>query len=474
VRLIRALLEVNSLNQESHRLTLFNLIHAKEVKTNQDASSMIYRKKPNAVYYNLKSLLKKDIINSMLYRDASQIFSTDYVRAKMNCRKWLMQGSMLVNRKVYGEGLNILQRAQELANKFDLPGEQALIDETLRNYYIIREGKPAMEKYEILIHESNEMYAKHIEASNYMYRLSLPTLLETNSKLNTRRLRKQLLKLKLVYESTLGSSDRIGFYYHIGAINYYILTKQYGKAKERYLSFFILISKSISLNTISNKGGAYLEMTVILLLLMEFEEALTYANKAIFTFKTKTFNRLLAYEYSFLANYYMHRNKEAVKVFDLVQQIPQLKSSEIREEKWNYISAYNYYQLGETDKTKVLLDNCKNLMEQKSGWYLGKKLMLLMISIKEEEADPTIIQLENLLKVFRGLEQEHIHRFKAIYKIVRFLSYNQFDFKLTLEKQAYLLDLLAEGKDDYRWNPMGYEMIRFDEWFTKQIDHKKK
>ena len=113
-------------------------------------------------------------------------------------------------------------------------------------------------------------------------------------------------------------------------------------------------------------------------------------------------------------------------------------------------------------------------MEQKSGWYLGKKLMLLMISIKEEEADPTIIQLENLLKVFRGLEQEHIHRFKAIYKIVRFLSYNQFDFKLTLEKQAYLLDLLAEGKDDYRWNPMGYEMIRFDEWFTKQIDHKKK
>ena len=194
VRLIRALLEVKSLNQESHKLTLFNLIHAKEVKTNQDASSIIYRKKPNAVYYNLKSLLKKDIINSMLYRDASQIFSTDYVRAKMNCRKWLMQGSMLVNRKVYGEGLNILKRAQELANKFDLPGEQALIDETLRNYYIIREGKPAMEKYEILIHESNEMYANHIEASNYMYRLSLPTLFETNSKLNIRRLRKQLLK----------------------------------------------------------------------------------------------------------------------------------------------------------------------------------------------------------------------------------------------------------------------------------------
>ena len=113
VRLIRSLLEVQSLNQKSHRLELFNLIHSKMAKTNLEASMEIYQKKPNAVYYVLKSRLKSDIINSMLYKKASQIFPTDYIKAKMNCRKWLMQGSMLINRKIDGEGLSILHRAQQ-------------------------------------------------------------------------------------------------------------------------------------------------------------------------------------------------------------------------------------------------------------------------------------------------------------------------------------------------------------------------
>jgi hypothetical protein len=113
-------------------------------------------------------------------------------------------------------------------------------------------------------------------------------------------------------------------------------------------------------------------------------------------------------------------------------------------------------------------------MINKSGWYLGKKLLLLMISIQEKQADPTIIQLENLLKLFRNLEEEYIQRFKSMYKVVRFLAYNQFDFNLTYEKQKRHLDLLIEGKGEYSWNPLGYEMIRFDKWFMEQIDSNKR
>jgi hypothetical protein len=70
-----------------------------------------------------------------------------------------------------------------------------------------------------------------------------------------------------------------------------------------------------------------------------------------------------------------------------------------------------------------------------------------MISIRERESNPTIIQLENLLKLFRNLEEEYIQRFKSIYKVVRFLAYNQFNFNLTYEKQKHHLDLLKEGED---------------------------
>ena len=474
VRLIRSLLEVQSLNQKSHKLELFNLIHSKMVKTNVDASMKIYQKKPHAVYYVLKSRLKGDIINSMLYKEVSQVFSTDYVKAKINCRKWLMQGGMLINRKIYGEGLRLLHRAQQLAEQFDLPGEEALINETLRNYYVVREGIDVLNHYNLMIHENNEFYTKHIDSGNLMYLLSIPTLFKAVYSVNKRQIYRHLKRLDDIYNSTKGESERIAFYYHVGYINYYILTRQFNKAKNMCLSFFPLIKNSISLNTISNNGGAHLEMTSVLFRLEEFTEAMLYANKTLQIFREQTFNQILAYEYCFLGNFYTKKHAAATDIFNQVQNIPQINSSVIRKEKWNYLAAYNYYKIGDISKSKELLDNCKNLTVNKSGWYLGKKLLLLIISIQEKEADPTLLKLENLLKLFRTLEEEYIMRFKAIYKVVKFLGNNQFDFKLTLEKQKHYLDLLIEGKADYLWNPLGYEMIRFDEWFMEQFESRER
>jgi len=459
VRLIRVFLDAQSVNKKCHKLQLFNLIHSKKAKTNN---------------YNLKSRLKNDIVNTMLLQEASNLFSTNYVRAITNCRKWLLQGSLLISRGVYSEGISILEKAEKLSKKFDLPGENTLINEILRNHYIVREGLPAMRKYEILIHDSNELYAKHIEAGNSFHLLAIPALFKSIYNSNNTIVKNQLKKLKELHKNTEGKSERIAFYYHVGHINYYILTKQFQKAKEMCLSFFSLIENSISLDTISNNGGAHLEMTSVLFRLEEFEVALIYANKTAQIFKEKTFNKLLAYEYCFLGNYYNNNHKAAINTFNLAQKIPQLKSSKIREEKWNYMAAYSYYKVGDLEKSNLLLDNCKTLMINKSGWYLGKKLLLLMISIQEKQADQTIIQLENLLKLFRNLEEEYIQRFKSMYKVVRFLAYNQFDFNLTYEKQKRHLDLLIEGKGEYSWNPLGYEMIRFDKWFMEQIDSNKR
>ena len=215
-------------------------------------------------------------------------------------------------------------------------------------------------------------------------------------------------------------------------------------------------------------------MTSVLLRLENYKEAKSFANKALHIFRDQTFNQLLAYEYCFLSNFYTGKHSAGTNIYKVVITIPQLKSSKIREEKWNYLSAYNYCRLGDFEKSKELLNNCKNLTINKSGWYLGVKLLLLILSIKEKQANPTAIQLENLLKLFRNLEEEYIMRFKAIYKIVKFLGNNQFDFKLALKKQKYHLNLLIEGEDDYMWNPLGYEMIRFDEWFMEQFESRER
>ena len=93
-------------------------------------------------------------------------------------------------------------------------------------------------------------------------------------------------------------------------------------------------------------------MTSVLFRLEEFEEALSFSKKTLDIFREKSFNQLLAYEYLFLGNYYNNNYYQAVEIFNTVQGIQQLKSSEIREEKWNYLATYNYYKLANTGKSK--------------------------------------------------------------------------------------------------------------------------
>jgi tetratricopeptide (TPR) repeat protein len=473
VRLTRVILKAQSVNKISNRLKLFNLILDKKVKTNNEAAAIIYNKKANQVFYNLKSRLKKDILNTLLFQDTSNMFSTDYVKAITNCRVGLLQGSLLISRGVYGEGISVLKNVKKLAIKFDLPGELTIIEERLRNFYVMREGISALDKYEFLMHTSNELYSKHIDASNYMYRLSIPALFQASYKGSIRKAREHLLELERLWDTTGRTSERIGFYYHVGAINYYMVSNQYNKAKGMCQSFFELIEGSVSLNTISNKGGAHLEMTSVYFRLEEFDEALIYAKKTRVIFRKNSFNKLLSQEYCFLGYYYNHQHKKAITVFNEAQNIPQINSSVMRREKWNYMLAFNEYKLGNNDNAIKYLNNCSNLIKDSSGLYLGIRLLNLIISTDKKEVFPTDLKLNNLMRVFRQLEKENISRFRSIYKVVRFLTNNQFNFKLTLEKQANHLDLLKEGEGDYLWNPLGYEMIRFDEWFMSKVDSNK-
>ena len=91
------------------------------------------------------------------------------------------------------------------------------------------------------------------------------------------------------------------------------------------------------------------------------------------------------------------------------------------------------------------------------------------MNIENEKVDVIHLKLNSILSVFRTLEGENIDRFKSIYKTISFLNKNHFNFQLTHIKQKKHIDLLSEGKGKYRWNPMGCELIRFEEWFMEQL-----
>jgi tetratricopeptide (TPR) repeat protein len=466
VRLLRALLKVQSLNQQSHRLKLFDLIHSGGVVTHQEAANLLYGKQADQVFYNLKSRLKNDIVNVMLFQESSKIFSTSYARASLNCQKWMIQGKLLISRKIYLEGLSLLKRAQKTAERHDLPAEKTLIDMVLRNYYVVRE-KDSLAYYSRLLEEDVHSLSAHLVASHNMYLLSLQSLFKANYEGDPEAAFPILMELKELYENAKPYSERLGLYYYIGAVHYYMFTKDFKTARKHCLTLFSLIENSRSLLAISNMAGTHLMMSMIQLQLEKYPSALKHAKRAMILFKNDSFNDHLAMEYLFLAYFYTGQHQEALQLYRKVMNTKQ--SSTIRYEKWEYMAAHSYFMMGKEEKALQCLKSCKGLMQDQYGWHLGIKLLKLMMSVRAGIEEEVHLRLGGLLRFFRKLEPDYVIRFRCIYKVVMFLNDHQYDFVYAYEKRRRHIDALREGKQEYRWNPLGYEMIRFDEWFMQQL-----
>ena len=104
------------------------------------------------------------------------------------------------------------------------------------------------------------------------------------------------------------------------------------------------------------------------------------------------------------------------------------------------------------------------------------------------QIDDKLFALEKILlrqsdipmnKIIQNGYNPDLKRIIVIFNLLKFLinkNYNalqlksHYDFIRTLEERNQFFNLLKNGQDDYEWNPIGYEYIRFDEWLKQKAE----
>ena len=86
-----------------------------------------------------------------------------------------------------------------------------------------------------------------------------------------------------------------------------------------------------------------------------------------------------------------------------------------------------------------------------------------------EEFDMIEFRIEALRKLLQRQKDKNITRVKTIFSILSTFTKTGASYKKTYLKEKANFELLIQQEDAYNWDPLGFEVIRFDAWFLSKF-----
>jgi hypothetical protein len=178
----------------------------------------------------------------------------------------------------------------------------------------------------------------------------------------------------------------------------------------------------------------------------------------------------LAFLNIYLGNY--SKSNQALK--EIVSE-GLIGNSEEELSRRKYLLATNLFLQGDYKKSNIQLQDTKEIENEKEGWNIGIRLLQIFLTLETEKIDLADQRIESLRKhIERTSKMKSVRkRDIVIFRILRHLAMNGFDFKETwLDKKKDFV-LLQSEISDYKWIPRSHELIIFHQWFEAKVRQKK-
>jgi hypothetical protein len=467
VRLIRNFYKIQSNGEIKRRLDLFDLIKNGKVNTDVEAAKSLYKSAPTSAYSHLKARLQRDILNLLLLQDSSKRYDTQYTRALFDVRRMLIEGQLLIGRGAYNAGVDILEKARNISRKYELYNEAIAINDLLRSHLGVKKGLNEYDKYNHDIETNIDALNGYLKSKDYYHRILVPNLFQMNRETQFEQYSEEKLnELEKLFNDTRSAS--VGYYYYYIAIFFYQFRNDYKRALEYSKKFLHLIENEDALFSSSRLGTANLQIAHILIYTESYDEAITYATNATKYFKKGLLNELQAVEELFFACFRSGDYKKAGENITRAEAHPKYNANKLIPAKWDYYKANLLFAMGDFAGANDLLIRYSELMKDRAGWLFGHKILELMCMIELGDIDIMDYRAESFRKLLQRQKDESIERTKAILKIMESFIKTGNNFKKTRELEEPRLQMLREGKGNYAWDPTGFELVRFDEWFDSK------
>lgn len=454
---------------DKKRLQFFNAVLSGEIKTDEAAAKKFYGKK-GAAYSQLKSRLTKDLMNLLLFEEGSKQSESELFQNEVEVLRKYLQGKILLVRKVQGLALKLLYESSDLSKKYNLLLEKILADKLLS----IREGnRLGVEKYNQILKETdNEIeQLSLIHASEKLYySIALPNAVFKNNENEFKKVSLESMnELNKIY--SVCNIPSIGYYFYLTAINYFTIVKDFSNLYKFSQEFLQLLRKHNSIGSNSRIVNAIMQFFTACMYLGEYEIAYTQANDALKLTIKNGVNEFIVIEYLFLAQLRLNGLKVIEELLLLAKNHPRMSNSDFNIGKWTYYQAVYYFLNKDFMNSLRELQKENALLKDKSGWLFGHKLLEIMCYIELGEFDMIEFRVEALRKLLQRQKDKNIIRMKTIFSILGTFIKTGASFKNTLALESDKLALLQEGKDEHYWDPLGFEIIRFDTWFAAKANN---
>jgi tetratricopeptide (TPR) repeat protein len=417
-------------------------------------------------FEKLKFRLKTDILNILLLQDSSVKCLSRQETAVFECRRLILQADVLLGRGVYKEGISLLKRASGIAQKNELYTEQLLIDNLFGNHNIVKSGENEHLHYSNNIRQVTSLMEKSMFAKYFHDELMACSLLNTNIVQPVDEWRLKLERIKQDHQ--LGGSVKIGFYYNFSALHFYRHTKDYDKSLEFGLTLYKYTELHELFQTPGYLGNINRELARCYLLAGQCNGAMKHAKISIRHFSNDPLNALAAIEILFFSHVNKQEYAAAKEITDKAFSYPYLKNNNFENAKWWFLRAGAEFKMHEFTKAINCLKKCNELFRDKSSWLLGYTFFEVLCRIESGDLEWFEYRLEGIKKLMlrhnRKKTANHNQRFDLIFRILKTLNKNNYNFTKICNDEKESIALLARGEGAAGWHLTGLEPVRFDEW----------
>ena len=448
---------------------LFDLVTRYDERAEDFYAKKLYNKAPDNTFRVTKSRLKRMLENVLLNDKSLAAYDTEFINAKLQAQKKLMQGEILLGRGAYEASKNLLLQVIATAKKYQLYDELFRAELLLYRKDGIRSSVKEFEKRTQALHSNNQSNALIHEGLILHYSISNLLLNRTTEMGQFSSLRKKIDRIKTISEQS--SHPLVKQIYYLSENYYYQAQGNYQLALDYCQQYFDLLQKEKSLYSKQKEASAYVQLAEISMMLNRLSNAEEFANKALNIYSPEEMNYLVSLQLAFRIAFFAKRYLEAQDYIEKAFSHPLFEISVPLAARWHYYDACLLFRQKKFQEAYHKLNDTTPLLADKSGMNLYIRLLEIMIMYELGHYDLMETKILNMRQfVKRTQEKQRYHRANDLVRILINWYKNNYDFPKAWEA------LKKESENEITEEQLNFnrfpnkEFIRLEEWIAEKIE----
>jgi hypothetical protein len=285
-------------------------------------------------------------------------------------------------------------------------------------------------------------------------------------------LRSVIVEIRELHRET--KSALCEYYLRLLEIAYYQGMEDYNKAEVCLKRLVELLEKEKSVKHGIKRASALLNLAETHLYQGNFVSALLIAKDAIRQIAPSHNIVIRGIELQFYAIFYNGEYFKALALINQAQKAIEDNNWEFIKGRLIYLKACTTFCIGDFAAVDGFLAEINPVENDKEGFNLYLKILLIINSIEREKFDLAADYIEAFRKLISYLKKGHTvqNRVTNIYTILNMLAGNAFDFSKTKPKVKNQLAAL-EGPSNEQWKILSAELVIFEQWFLAKAESRK-